>query len=671
MIPTFFLGKLLPVATAVDMQPEGSRDDEEEAINALLAGLAPITKDLGESVKCPICLEHIVCAQQLHCGHLFCQEDISRIVREPQPKCPICKARTTKRSVRASPLDFSEIASCLRDIEAIVKTSAEKMKGTSESPGNVNDGFAASTSKTLAVRRASGVGAVPPRASPAREAVRRRVSAKRGDLSQSSGSSSSSSVSPSPSERSSPAADEFPAGKDGCILCPSSGITFGNDGVHYGKVGCPVGGMSVNGREPTVHEHCGAFCTGSHEVDFKFWGIKDALEIASTLRCARAGCTAPNPTTKCASPGCDKVYHYACAVADGVKCVIDGYKMFCKDHEADAPDSDEDFEECLVDPNGAESRNHEDLCFKCHTGGNMVLCDNCPNVVHLACAGLQTLPAGDYFCSECTDPGLNVLVDSDCTPNGTPPQDENETEGRTEGQTKSQSKKRPARRASVGKSGTKRSSKRARVSMVSDGGSIDTERLILCATGLDEAQKALLKGIAGQKKTQIRSDFDSRVTHMVISAFQPTDMPKRTLKLCKAIAAGVKLVCFKWVEDAAGPGAWPDISNHLHPWTRNATDGPLFSGARFYFGGLRAMTANKEELIAIVKLGGGTVLNRAPTIDMAPSSQKLYIIQDLANKKKGGSSRRNSNTFVADGIPGADVVDPGWILDQCTPATRG
>lgn len=666
--------ELCGVPSVVGMVPGKSEKEDEDAISAQLAGLAQLTKDLGEAVKCPICLEHIDCAQQLHCGHLFCAEDIGRIVRQPQPKCPVCKVRTSKRSVRASPVDFAEIVSCLRDLEAIVEESTAKVKDAAEPATKVNDGFAANTSKQLAIRRVSGVGAVPSRASPGKQLATRRASGGGpGPFGASIGASSSSTVSPRRPARSLPLFDVHP-GKDECVLCPSPGIVEGDEMVDYGKPKCPVG--DKDGRELTVHENCGAFSHGTHEVDFEFWGVTQALKRARGLSCSREGCNAPNPTTKCASAGCDKVYHYSCAVVDGAKCVVDGYKMFCKDHKGDAPDTEEnDFEECRVDPDGAASRSHDDLCWKCHTGGNMVLCDSCPHVVHLACAGLRALPIGDYFCGYCTARGLHVLEDSDCTPSGTPPQDEAETLSQPQSQTKSQkkgsSKKRVAGRASIGKSGVKKSSKRARVSMVSQGTGEDILRPVLCSTGLDEAQKALLKGIAGPKRTQIRPEFDSKVTHMVINAFQPAETPRRTMKLCKAIAAGVQLICFKWVEDAAGPGALPTISDYVHPWTRSEADGPLFAGARFYFGGLRAKTPNKEELIAIVKLGGGTVLNRVPTIDMAPSSQKLYVIQDLSKKQKGGSSRRNSSTFVADGIPGAEVVDSTWILDQCTSSAKG
>jgi hypothetical protein len=37
----------------------------------------------------------------------------------------------------------------------------------------------------------------------------------------------------------------------------------------------------------------------------------------------------------------------------------------------------------------------------CGRGGDLLLCDGCPRVVHLGCVGLKRLPSGDWFCAFC------------------------------------------------------------------------------------------------------------------------------------------------------------------------------------------------------------------------------------------------------------------------------
>lgn len=43
-------------------------------------------------------------------------------------------------------------------------------------------------------------------------------------------------------------------------------------------------------------------------------------------------------------------------------------------------------------------REHEDECFRCGEGGELVMCDkgNCPKVYHLQCLKLTKPPSGKY-----------------------------------------------------------------------------------------------------------------------------------------------------------------------------------------------------------------------------------------------------------------------------------
>lgn len=220
--------------------------------------------------------------------------------------------------------------------------------------------------------------------------------------------------------------------------------------------------------------------------------------------------------------------------------------------------------------------------------------------------------------------------------------------------------------SSSSKSGNKRAKRTS--------GPSSTEKLstslwkgVLCSTGLAEGQRVLLNGVAGVHKTLVKDDFDKRVTHMIINATRPEDKPTRTMKLCKAIAAGLDLVCFKWVEDSAGSsGAWKNVKDYIHPWTKKGSN-PLFHPMHFYFGNFGDKYEDKEEYVAIVKLGGGEVLTMKPNLSSSlPAFSKLYLVEVGSKKGTSRSGRRVSLSSLAEAIPGAEVVEPGWILDQCT-----
>lgn len=46
---------------------------------------------------------------------------------------------------------------------------------------------------------------------------------------------------------------------------------------------------------------------------------------------------------------------------------------------------------------------HEDYCFACQDGGELLCCDSCPNVWHASCLDppLSSLPKGDWYCPQC------------------------------------------------------------------------------------------------------------------------------------------------------------------------------------------------------------------------------------------------------------------------------
>ncbi|XP_031266204.1 increased DNA methylation 1-like [Pistacia vera] len=52
-----------------------------------------------------------------------------------------------------------------------------------------------------------------------------------------------------------------------------------------------------------------------------------------------------------------------------------------------------------------EDSGHQDVsyevCYVCHYGGELIICDSCPSTYHKDCLGLEEIPSGDWFCPSC------------------------------------------------------------------------------------------------------------------------------------------------------------------------------------------------------------------------------------------------------------------------------
>ncbi len=203
-------------------------------------------------------------------------------------------------------------------------------------------------------------------------------------------------------------------------------------------------------------------------------------------------------------------------------------------------------------------------------------------------------------------------------------------------------------------------------------------RPVLCATNLESYQWDMLEALGKRRKTPLKSEFDVKAEIMILQVLKPDDSPKRTMKLCKAIAAGMKLICFDWIQESIGIyGKWPDVAKYTHPLTRDPDVPGLFSDKEFYFGSLGNQGEHKDDLVEIVRLGGGKILTKKPTMPKStdesdkiePPSSNLILVEDPALSEQR-TGRRASLIALKDSIPGSELVAPNWILDQCCPASR-
>jgi Williams-Beuren syndrome DDT (WSD), D-TOX E motif/PHD-finger len=51
---------------------------------------------------------------------------------------------------------------------------------------------------------------------------------------------------------------------------------------------------------------------------------------------------------------------------------------------------------------------HEDNCFFCEDGGQLICCEGCTRVVHPECIGFDQVPDNDWFCDNCNKHGIRV-----------------------------------------------------------------------------------------------------------------------------------------------------------------------------------------------------------------------------------------------------------------------
>lgn len=559
-------------------------------------------------------------ARQLHCGHLFCAECVTRMLAMPKVRCAVCKEKTGKRMVRAAPLPFADIIANLRILEAIVEQN--NLKSDNKQVTSYNDGFEAVLNTTLMrINRTPKQNVLP--SVPSADHV---------------GSTSSP-----------------PSARRVCVLCPK-GIhpsSFSEE-IQFGAMKRALSDKKK--KQIFAHERCALFTADVYEVEGEFENVERSLVRSKKTTCSRETCGRTHPNVQCAFEKCQNSYHYPCAREEGCVLVEDGYKMFCVQHKAKAPSIDDsDFEKSLSDPKEVISLMHANACYHCNRGGRLLMCDSCDRVTHPACSGLKAIPLGDWNCGVCT--GVDKLAVAQTTSDNP-----SSKKGKPYGTSKRKRGEVVDTVADVSMRGSvSNGSKRPRRS--SEGG----KRFCLAHTGLQETQRDQLRGIAKARKAIIKPDLEGRVTHLVIAARTPSDVPSRTMKLCKAIAARIPIVCWNWVEESSkSDDAWVAIDDHIHPLTWKDKEG-VFSGKRFYFGGFNGAKEKKEQLIALIQVGGGSVGNREGSVGKMASQGSLLCVRDEEVKRNG--RRELYGRFEPP--TGATVVSSGWILDQCTKNRSG
>lgn len=569
--------------------------------------------DLAKAVTCPICLDYMEDARQLHCGHLFCSECVVGMLGMEKVRCAVCKEKTGKRMVRNAPVRYDEVVKYLRVLEDILVECNVRPKKTA----SINDGYGSLPNAAMvrlqnAAMQRQSLPVTPVRCSKSENQVA------------------------TPMHRS-------------CYLCPKGvdALTFG-DKVSFGAM---TPAVSERKRTLFVHERCALFSDDVYEGSGAFQNVEKLVQRTNKIVCGRDACGRTRANINCGAQGCKVRYHFPCAVVEGCVLVEDGFKIFCPAHKEIAPVIDErEFKKTLSDPNDAVVKLHDDCCYLCHRGGKLLMCDTCERVAHPVCSGLKSIPLGDWSCGVCT--GAEHIIEG--------------------AEKKKSSSKKPSLKrrreqsdspyAEVGEEDlftytptVGKMKKRARKS--AEG----SKRYVLAHTGLHELETESLKGIAKAKKTMVRSDIDRRVTHLIIRPYTKDEYPRRTMKLCKAIAAKIPVVCWKWVEESTESESWISVDQHLHPLSWPKDEPPVFEGLRFYFGAYNGPKEKKDDLSSVVVLGGGSLVYREPSLDTSNNGTLMYVRDEEVEQRGRGELPTRYEP-----PSGVKTIPSTWILDRCT-----
>ncbi|KAM7448499.1 BRCA1-associated RING domain protein 1 [Porites harrisoni] len=167
---------------------------------------------------------------------------------------------------------------------------------------------------------------------------------------------------------------------------------------------------------------------------------------------------------------------------------------------------------------------------------------------------------------------------------------------------------------------------------------------VLLATGLSSGQKTKLQRCSQILNAKIVNEFSLSVTH-IVTATNSKGVCPRTIKYLNGVVTGKWIVNYDWIEKCLRRKSWIDETAYEITGTNDAAvEAPkrarinsvkqlpaLFDGCQFYFyGEFCPPHPAKEDLIQMVKFGGGKILSREPKPDVdetlcLPTSQKANV----------------------------------------------
>lgn len=153
---------------------------------------------------------------------------------------------------------------------------------------------------------------------------------------------------------------------------------------------------------------------------------------------------------------------------------------------------------------------------------------------------------------------------------------------------------------------------------------------VLLATGLSSEQKVNIQKCVRILNASLVNEFSLSVTH-IVTATNTKGVCPRTLKYLNGVLTGKWIVKYQWILESLQKKTWVDETPFEVKGTSDAaTDAPkrarinslqqlpsLFDGCQFFFSGeFVPPHPSKEDLVQLVKHGGGRLLSREPKPDI-------------------------------------------------------
>ncbi|KAI6653320.1 Chromodomain helicase DNA binding protein 4 L homeolog [Oopsacas minuta] len=188
--------------------------------------------------------------------------------------------------------------------------------------------------------------------------------------------------------------------------------------------------------------------TRPKECDESEGSVGGASEVEPTLKRQKIGSdksdqedTDQGETTTKNCPQCHKIFHEEHSLTRHIKLVHDGkidtiqkVKLSEESYSNSSSEGDDDdlYQSATGDPNYSEDdpprpprikntsdmkgedSDHQDHCFYCKDGGELLCCDRCPKTFHVYCLNppMQEIPDGEWRCAWCTAKPLSNKVET-------------------------------------------------------------------------------------------------------------------------------------------------------------------------------------------------------------------------------------------------------------------
>lgn len=572
------------------------------SLNQLKKDLLPLIDNLSGVIRCPICLETKRDFAQLKCSHMFCKECTSRLVTMRQPRCALCMRPTSKRQVTECHAPISSIVDIIDAVSSVLqdrKESDEELARQREKQRLEEERM-----MTRQIRR--------------------------------------------------------------CILCPRGDTSREFSNVDFGETIQLHGHTIERSGGVWAHRICGLYTHGVKEVDGKLRYVKSAITRCKKRVCNRKQCGKRRANVQCAVSNCRINYHYPCAVLDEDVTLDARGRLFCPAHA-----NHRLIDEAAPLPFPGHN-SHEASCYICRKQANdssLLHCTSCGRIAHSQCIGDPLTK--QWICTECAprktevvdiveqeddmrpDTGKRIRPEKHTVPDPRPDasldseeEEEDEVEDEIEATDIYESDIQEVPR------------KRLRLSMKSG----DVGIQMIAHTGLDDRRKARLERICKNLGSSIQGTINPTVQVVVIGARNRHEIPKRTMKLCQAVAAKIDIVFFSWAEESGRNGSFYPTESFLHSISWPKDQGHVFEGLKVCFGFYDGTPDMKQSLMHLVALGKGEVLPRPLSKAQEESMTDVLYVKDTV--QGSGGRKRNVRSRYDPPLTGT-VVASAWLLDSC------